>query len=501
MRPLAANRAAESDAAQFDYFDIDEEEKRQKQRKDGDWEASHKTRTDSIASLKDINLHMEEEGAGVVPPPNGGVLPSVFRLPTGQSLSESDKLRRSVSGSSSSNYATQNSLEEATTRPTRVSTGALTDGARVSDKRHSPLPRWSTVPSFPSGMKKSRSQESLDALREEEEDKIGDIPGVDSDLGTIRVRTVTISAGGKYKGLGRKNPRQVKLEAERLLRRTSIDTRRGTWSGRRSLDLISPDVEARIHEKVCFHIGRRYGGLERATRAALIIQRAYQQYKMRRRFNEMRREASQMRKRAQTVAHGSRSRKMSIIGRPRPRYHREHSTPSSFQDPLASVKERALKLRKERTGLLLGRADVDKQARRASSADIEEEAGQSLSTTNLLGGPLPPTSVSPPSPTEVKVTISGVCEEESSTDEQPLRESTDAPPLPTSFSSEQLLSGSRYDRPVSIFSVRSAISLQELREDEAGQQVRSPRQRSFTKETMRKTVNIGINLFNRWVRF
>ena len=306
--------------------------------------------------------------------------------------------REPFSSSSSSNYATQNSLEEATTRPTRDSNGALTDGARVSNKRHSPLPRWSTVPSFSSGMKKSRSQESLDALREEEEDKIGDIPGVDSDLGTIRVRTVTISAGGKYKGLGRKNPRQVKLEAERLLRRTSVGT-------------TSRDVVGTCAASTSFHptwrhgstrrfastsVGK-YGGLERATRAALIIQRAYQQYKMRRRFNEMRREASQMRKRAQTVAHGSRGRKMSIIGRPRPRYHREHSTPSSFQDPLASVKERALKLRKERTGHLLGRADVDKQARRASSVDIEEEAGQSLSTTNLLGGPLPPPSVSPPS--------------------------------------------------------------------------------------------------------
>lgn len=437
----------------------------------------------SIVSLTDIDLQVREEGAGVAPPLSNGVLPSATsRSAVDLSVTKSGELR---------------------------SSGAAmldTDGVGTTTAGSSkPLFRRATEPTLFPGMKKSRSQESLDALKEEEEeeDTLGEMEGVGSKESAIRKRTVTISAGGKYRknelGLGRKSPRQVKQEANRLTRRKSAEFPRGSMSRIKRSELFSPDVEEKIRAKICFHIGQKYGGLERATQAAVAIQRAYRQFKMKRRFDEIRREASQMRKRAQTMGQG-RSRRQSIIGMQRPRYRREISTPLA-RDPLAIAREKAARLRKERSGHVLGQADLVQKARTKGGMDVEAEAGQTLLVAKPLQNGSPSISSGPPFHSGLKLTISSASREESSADSPP-REDTNgrtSATLPSSFSSDQLLTRDGYGRPLSIFSVRSAISLQELKEDEAGQDVRSPRRRNHTQETMQKKMSIGINFFNRWV--
>ena len=62
------------------------------------------------------------------------------------------------------------------------------------------------------------------------------------------------------------------------------------FQGAENLSMLSPDMEARIYEKIRRSLGEKYGSLEGANRAALTIQKAYRGYKLRRHFEEIRRE-------------------------------------------------------------------------------------------------------------------------------------------------------------------------------------------------------------------
>ena len=159
-----------------------------------------------------------------------------------------------------------------------------------------------------------------------------------------RSRVSTISSStGRHKEYGRKNSKQLQEEARKLSERT-INARHG---GRKyqTLELFSPDMELRIREKICTALGKKYGGLAHANCAAICIQTVYRQYRLLKRYEEIRKEASNMRKRAQTM--NEQRRKPSMVRKSRPvRYHRQ-LTDLIPNDPLQKAKFLSRELGKE----------------------------------------------------------------------------------------------------------------------------------------------------------
>ena len=76
-----------------------------------------------------------------------------------------------------------------------------------------------------------------------------------------------------------------------------------------NITTFSPDMEARIYDKICKSLGRKYGSLERANQAAATIQKAYRVVKLRRHFVEIRREGG--------AGAGPMSRRSSVVARER----------------------------------------------------------------------------------------------------------------------------------------------------------------------------------------
>ena len=216
--------------------------------------------------------------------------------------------------------------------------------------------------------KRTKSQE----IPSEAEDVLGEMMDFEPMMRS-RVSTVSTTTG-RYKEIGRKNSKQLKQEAAKLSER-SPNIRR---SGRKlqQLELISPDMELRIREKICSAIGKKYGGLRRANRAAIVIQTAYRQYKLKKRYEEIRKEAIHMRKRAQTMKDPR--RRPSMVRRNRPaRYQREISVLAS-NDPLLKTKLFSRELAKERVPHTSSRIHLVEQQRsqRAQSVEGRSERGK-----------------------------------------------------------------------------------------------------------------------------
>ena len=218
---------------------------------------------------------------------------------------------------------------------------------------------------------------------EEEEDELGDMRDLKS---SIRSRTQTISAlqgGRKPVELGRRRRKDVKTEAARILKRRNSLThfRRGQRIILKELELISPDVEAKIREKICKAIGNKFGGLQKATQAAITIQRAYRQYKLKKRFDEIRKEASQMRRRA--ISMSNTRRRPSMLRRQR--YRREMSI-TSANDPLLRTKQAALNVTRERSSYTSSRLHLVQQKRNEHSlSKLEEERAASPLVSMCVG--------------------------------------------------------------------------------------------------------------------
>ena len=229
---------------------------------------------------------------------------------------------------------------------------------------------------------------TVDEEEGEEDDELGDMRDMKS---SIRSRTKTISglqagSGRKHVELGRRRVKDAKTEAARILKRRNSLThfRRGQRIILKELELISPDVEAKIREKICKAIGNKFGGLQKATQAAITIQRAYRQYKLKKRFEEIRKEASQMRRRA--ISMSNTRRRPSMLRRQRnQRYHREMSI-SSTNDPLIRTREAALNVTRERSSHTSSRLHLVQQKRNEHSlSKLEEERAGSPMVSMHVG--------------------------------------------------------------------------------------------------------------------
>ncbi len=346
----------------------------------------------------------------------------------------------------------------------------------------------------------SGSQGSLD---NEELDVVGGLK-VKSSVGSIRERTNTISAIGKHVELGgrtSRKARKLRKGTAKVRRQNSLNNLRREQSAfLRDLELISPDMEAKIREKICSAIGAKYGGLRRATRAATTIQRAYREYKLRKRFEEIRRE-----KREMTMSLNYTTRRPSMIRKRQPGYRREFSVPEvRSADPYTRIKQTTKKLGQERPSHMTSRLHLIKQKRNElaeSPRPTKDHKRWSTSPEKELEVEKVPEIVTEVCTVLVEedelratpdlVTIEGVCLDESSTD-------PDHKDLPTSFSSDELLSVSR---PVSIFPMQSSASLQECTPGEGkgreGGEWKKSRKRALSTSTVRKKTNIGVSHFNR----
>ena len=125
----------------------------------------------------------------------------------------------------------------------------------------------------------------------------------------MRKRTNTFSPSSKQM-VGRRTPKEIKRVEKRKASMTRTDSSTSSTS---VLKYLSPDMEAKIYERICKSLGEKYGSLEGANRAALTIQKAYRGYKLRRHYEEIRR-PSAVRQRTATVR--DRNRKLSIKSRP-----------------------------------------------------------------------------------------------------------------------------------------------------------------------------------------
>ena len=175
------------------------------------------------------------------------------------------------------------------------------------------------------------------AGREEEDgDTLGDLPPMNS-LQKMRERTKTVSLSQGVSSrttteLGRqKRTKQEIREKQFALKRhrslTDLRLIAGTFA-LKELELISPDFESKIRDKITKSVGEKYGGLEKATQAAIKIQQSWRQFKLRSRFQKIKQQTKsqlqqQLRQRAQTMRNPR--RRPSIMKKRKRAYHRETS--------------------------------------------------------------------------------------------------------------------------------------------------------------------------------
>lgn len=107
-------------------------------------------------------------------------------------------------------------------------------------------------------------------------------------------------------------------------------------------------------------------------------------------------------------------------------------------------------------------------------------------------------------PATPNFSLEGVAEEESTIADDVFTEEVDTRPanLPSSFSSDELLTAGGYARPTSVFSVESSASMQEFTEYSVTTLPRvkpKTRVRTYSADVTRRLWNIGVNHFNRYV--
>ncbi|XP_064399910.1 uncharacterized protein LOC135346271 isoform X2 [Halichondria panicea] len=306
---------------------------------------------------------------------------------------------------------------------------------------------------------------------------------------TMRSRTHTLAAL-RYKGKkpierGRQRLTDIKKEEKKgqpKIKRQSSLTNLNTIGV--DYELISPEIACWIRGKIIRDLENKYGGSEKANKAASKIQRMYREYKLQSRFKEIRRE-----KHRRNRAHSMRTpgRRPSILNKKRPKYRRETSTPS-VTDPLLKAREASKLLSKERTGHTHSgtRLELVQEKRQKVVELVEVTLEEELEATPL-------------DLSQVVVNIEGACEDESSTD--PRLDKTDG--ITGAFSTGDI------SRPLSIFSTGSrsstpvSVNIEDGRDRRASEatppvcNVQKFQARKFSIDTIKQKKNIGVNHFNR----
>ena len=96
-------------------------------------------------------------------------------------------------------------------------------------------------------------------------------------LQEFRSRLATVGQPVKKSNSGSKSGKNGKKTSS-LQRRNTFPSA-GRQFGLYDVNYLSPDMEMRIQQMIQMTMAKKYGGLERITRAAIVIQSAYRKYK------------------------------------------------------------------------------------------------------------------------------------------------------------------------------------------------------------------------------
>ena len=170
---------------------------------------------------------------------------------------------------------------------------------------------------------------------EEEEDKLGELTNTTQMSMRLRTKTLSYSTGvssrttvepGRINERTRRAMKEKQFAHKRHHSLTDLRLIRGEFT--KELELISPDFESKIRERIQRGVSKKYGGLEKANEAAIKIQHCWRQYKLRSRFQKIKQQNKsqlqlQMRKRAQSMRDPR--RRPSIMKKRNKAYNRETS--------------------------------------------------------------------------------------------------------------------------------------------------------------------------------
>ena len=321
---------------------------------------------------------------------------------------------------------------------------------------------------------------------------IGEDDHTDGGTMEMRKRINTFSPSSKQM-VGRRTPKEIK-KVEKIQQKTAALRREAssTTSSSSVLKYLSPDMEAKIYERICRSLGEKYGSLERATHAAVTIQKAYRGYKLRKHFDEIRKEGpTAVRQRTATVR--DKNRKLSIKSRP---LHR---------DKVASVQDKVDKINNKRNSpgrsratriKLVGSGEVPPPLPPPLDPNnLPLQDGGGASVVGVEGGEAPAEEGGAEGKAEavvgevgpnggaVTVTVSVTCSDESSTEDM---DSCDFR-MPKSQSADL----SRQHR-VSVFSLRSNTSMDGNGDGRGGGLTTN-----LSASMVNKSINIGVYQFNR----
>ena len=219
--------------------------------------------------------------------------------------------------------------------------------------------------------------EIINDSKEEQEDE-----EEDPQPRSMRARTHTLAAvhskGRKPMERGRRMLKELKKEEKNsrsAIKRQSSLTNLNRRLEDDDLELISPQLAAWVRGKFIRDLEKKYGGRGIAQKAAICIQRAYREYKLRSRFKQMRLDKHR-RNRAQSMR--TPGRRPSILQKNRPlKYRREKSNPDA-RDPAMKAREAASMLSRERIGHSHSgaRLDLVQQKRKEAQGKVKELAQQ-----------------------------------------------------------------------------------------------------------------------------
>ena len=310
-----------------------------------------------------------------------------------------------------------------------------------------------------------------------------DLDGSDRNLTLppIRGRLATIGA------YGRTTPTKEKDEADGTttkktsktashLRRQNSFPRRGKSKMLRELNYLSPDMELKIQQMIQQALGTKYGGLDKATKAAIVIQRAYRQHKMDTHFQKLRKlqQDTMFRRRTMSINTSHHVRKPSMIRSKRPL---QSSAPTV--DLMDDVRNKYKNIKAPRMSPKVSRRDIQKSSLSIKQQPVREEEVLEIHTPLEEDTPIftmSPLTMGPS--TKDNFTMIGVVNEDSM--------------LTKAYSADDL--ESRMNQP----SVFTGMSMQKIHE-------LFPSQHPVGKSTieddaaLRRKFNIGANIFNRSV--
>ena len=294
----------------------------------------------------------------------------------------------------------------------------------------------------------------------------------------IRSRVATVGAHGMMK----RRPRAKTEKKARPLRRRNSYPRRGNKAGIWDINYLSPDMEMKIQQMIQLALGTKYGGLERATKAAVTIQRAYRKHKIDKHFQRLRQlQQDTMQRRRTMSVHFPRGRRPSMLSR---KSRAVNKTVTSV-DPMTQVRTMYHNITKSRLSPSVSRREILKTSSSSLTTSTQQpllvQEHVSVQHDMPLEGPPLHQLYKQVSLDHLPNQLSMIDEFEDDSDSQKL------------FSTEVL--DTQLPRPHSIFSGISSSTIQKMFASSHPIIIHKKESAS----TLRRKTNVGASIFNRLV--